>query len=239
MNNMYLISDSILSDTADAIRSINDSTELIKPIDFPSMISEIGTKIKYETVDFIRNIGGSAYIDTGIEPNKETIVKMKVKNSNQTAYFFGCWANNFMSNAYAFCNDNQSLYLGYDGQGGSSFVNKIVSHDQEAIIELRANKVYIDNTLEYTFTKRDFNCPYNIYLFAQNRTGSPGWYWLDNPSNEFDLLECQIYEDGVNLSRDFVPIVITDYNVGALYDKLNNKVYVSANVGKPFSWGNY
>lgn len=58
------------------------------------------------------------YFDTGFKPNQDTRVVMSVDVQHSLEYWFGCWNATYNNGAYAMCNDNSNVYVGYDGQGG-------------------------------------------------------------------------------------------------------------------------
>lgn len=155
----------------------------------------------------------NGYIDTGFKPNQDTRVVMHILESTRYAYWFGCWNWGFNDGAFAMGNDGRDIYNGYDGQGGGAL--NIISG--EHTVEMDKNIVKIDDEIVRTFTYEHFNVDYNLYLFAQNRSGSAYW-----PEQTITMSSCQIYDNGT-LIRDYIPY--SDCGIVGLYDKVHQQFY--------------
>lgn len=186
-----------------------------------------GSAMDYTPLKYISNNRSRPYINTRVVPTPNTRVLMRVINTAKASYFFGCWAVNYNNGAYALCNDSSGIYIGYDGQGGGLGGSVVPQDSNEHTVELNKNKAYVDGELRYTFNEVSSlgNTDKPLFLFSQNRAGTPAWRTTSYNSDElFSLVSCQIWE-GDTLIRDFRPCIAI-FGVPCLFDEVNSRYYI-------------
>ncbi len=166
------------------------------------------------------------YIDTGFKPNQDTRVVMDVTVQNAREYWFGAWNSGYNSGAYAVGNDAGGIYTGYGNQGGTD-INLLA--DGRHTIDYNKGKLIIDGETVKTRSANDFLVNYNLYLFAQNRTGSAS---IEPDQGTIRCHSCKIYANGT-LVRDYVPATLGE--VAGFWDNCNNYFVQSATFGKSFT----
>lgn len=176
-------------------------------------------------VEYLENdSAGNPYINTGFKPTGKTKVEMVVSNSESIATWFGMWNNAYNSGAFAFSNDRTGLFVGYANNGGTS--GSLVDSNQHTVI-LDKGTASVDGTTVRSYTQADsFQALYPLYLYTQNRKGSPSTGYTTN--RKFRLHSCKIYDDGV-LVVDLAPVVINQ--IPALYDKITGSIHYNAGIG--------
>ena len=178
---------------------------------------------QYVELEYIEGTG-TQYINSGFKPNQNTRIEMKVGDPTSGAYFFGAWNTAYNRGAYAFGNDNSSLYAGYGNQGGG--FGTIISGD--TTIDMNKKDIYINGALSKSFNVDTFQVNYDLYLFCQNRAGTPTWNSVSAP-HSFKLYYCKIYDNDI-LTRDFIPV--KDLNdVVCLYDKVSDTFFYNQGTG--------
>ena len=139
-----------------------------------------------------------AYIDTGFKPDSNTRVVMDVDVQGAGEYWFGMWNVGYNNGAFAVGNDGNNVYTGYGNQGGGN--GQRVSNGRHTLDY--SNGVFkVDGTVHTTRTGTFGPLNYNLYLFAQNRSGSA---IPRGDQGTIRCYSCKIYDDGT-LVRDFVP----------------------------------
>ena len=183
------------------------------------------TPITYDYLEFNNaNVSSSegSYIDTGIIPcsgtnNDRKHIEFKVTDASNNAYFTGCWASDYTTDAFALCNDVIEIYYGYDHSGGGISYQPLTSGE----IEINAGVLTVNNTVYDTKSDTSFNALYPLFIGGQNRSGIP--YTLGS----FKLWYYKIYDGNNNLIRDFVPAI--NNNEAGLYDNVTGTFYGNAN----------
>ena len=179
----------------------------------------------YTAVDHIVAPRG-AYVDTGYRPNQNTHVVMDVTVQGLNEYWFGCWDEAYNKGAFALGNDDRlGVYYAVGNDGGSvksdKGVDGLVSKGRHAV-EITPYSFLVDG-VEWMAKGRqgDFRLLNNLYLFAQNRKGTPvpGEYQHDVVCHG-----CTISE-GETPKRDFVPCVRMADAVAGFYDTVEGKFY--------------
>ena len=177
---------------------------------------------KAVAVDCVSAIGGG-YIDTTYQPNKNTRVVMDVDVRGSSEYWFGVWDETYNKKAFALGNDGGGVYAGYGNQGGTDNAGAVSSGRHT--VELNKNKVYIDGeertSVEFTDSSEGLPTQNSLYLFAQNRNGTP------YNTGAVTCYGCKIYEND-KLIHDFVPMKDTVSNMGFLYDTIDKNAYRAA-----------
>ena len=152
-------------------------------------------------VEYLDAPNGS-YIDTGFQPNERTsvVADFTVVDSTKHEYFFGAWNTDYKTEAFAVGNDVKNLYSGFGNSGGGN--GKPIVNGRH-VIEFTNGVVRVDGTLHTNRSGQSpFQVNHNLYIFAQNRSGSKYQYG-DQPTMR--LHSFKIYDGGV-LVRDYVPV---------------------------------
>ena len=147
-----------------------------------------------------------AYIDTGFKPDSNTRVVMDVDVQGAGEYWFGAWNVAWNNGAFAVCNDGGNVYVAY-GSGDQCGGNGSVVPSGRHTIDFDKGVFKVDGNVHTTRTGTFGQLNYNLYLFAQNRSGTAGTY---GTQGTIRCYSCQIYDDGT-LVRDFVPTDDPDF----------------------------
>ncbi|MBO6167010.1 MAG: hypothetical protein J6P13_01505 [Kiritimatiellae bacterium] len=172
-----------------------------------------------------------AYLDTNFKPNQNTRVVMDVTvlGNKSTAMWFGCWDEDWNTNAFAVCNDANNVYIGYGSGTSCGGASPKITNGRHTI-DFNRGVLTVDGTPHTTRSSSAFQLQQNLYLFTQNRKGTP----LYNATN-MDTIRfhsCQIY-DGDDLVRNYVPT--NNGSAFGLYDKANGTFHASSNANTPFT----
>lgn len=183
----------------------------------------------YTEVDHIV-VPRDAYVDTGFRPGADTCVAMDVTVQGAGEYWFGCWDGNYNDGVFAFGNDGTGIYVGYGNQGGT--FGSVIANGRH-IVELDANVVKVDGgaTFKWSYVA-DFgregaltNC---LYLFAQNRKGTPA---VAGSQNTIVCHGCTVCE-GILVKRNFVPCAREAVGRLGFYDTVGRRFYANDGEGR-------
>lgn len=177
----------------------------------------------YTELAYIQS-SGTQYIDTGFKPNQDTRVVASAGHtdslSGNTALFgartsttvdtFTLW---WYVTAGTSRFDYNTAYLALDYTPVDGV--QVTVDANKNICSMEGHPVNL--------TYADFQCDYNLFLFATNTAGTAKSYFTGK------IYSCQIYDNDV-LVRDFVPCVSDADGVG-LYDLVNSKFYTNAGTG--------
>lgn len=178
----------------------------------------------YRELLYIKSTG-TQYIDTGVKPNQNTVLKMDVA-------FLGTAGNNIAgvrntasdtTNRFGIITFGSASKIGAFFQ--SSSIQAISFDNSRHEYELSKSGLYVDGTLYGSSNSGSFTCTYPIVLFGWNN-GSGGVSATAN-----SVYSCKIY-DGSTLIRDFVPAKRTSDSVVGLYDLQNDVFYTNAGTGE-------
>ena len=177
----------------------------------------------YTQVEYIQS-NGTECIDTGFKPNNNTRVVMDFQFSSAPV-------------------DHSAIFGARDSASANFFM--VLYNITNSYFRSYYNTTYsqtwpIDSTAKYTidknketttlgdtsqsYTAAEFQCSYNMYLFAANSGGASTF-----PSSGLMVYSCQIYDNGT-LIRDYVPCTNAD-GIAGLYDMVNGVFYVNAGTG--------
>lgn len=161
---------------------------------------------------------GKQYIDTELKPNGNTSIEIKARIDGQS-FSQGIFGARTDVKTKSFCTffvkENQSIRCDYN----SNQTNIGVISSDVNTIKQDKNTFYINNVKKSQTTYNDFNCDYNMYLFAINTANTV------TLKSYLDFYYSKIW-NGNNLVRDYIPI-LDENNVICLYDRLNKKKYYS------------
>lgn len=170
-------------------------------------------------VDYLESTG-TQYIDTGVCPDQDTRVVMRVQCSTTNgAALFGA-ATTYKSNGYE-CFTHLLVF------GGASYSGVLYS-DDFVDVDFSADGCFRDGSEIATFSAAAFSAPHDLLLLAR---------WRDDGIGETaaaKIASCQIYQGGT-LVRDFRPCYGPD-GVACLYDEVSKSYFYNAGTGE-FSAG--
>lgn len=181
-----------------------------------------------EEVEYIESVNADAYIDTGFMPNNKTRIVMNYHGEDSTTeavYVFGVGVRD-TSNLFSLKVTTSGVKYTLDWAATSTGTS--VSIGERHVIDLNKNVITIGSASK-TVTDVEFQCTSNLRLLSG--TNSSG---AERFSNGI-IYSCQIYDDDV-LIRDYIPVRVG--NEGALFDKVEGKLYTSAGTGS-FSYHSY
>ena len=175
----------------------------------------------YTELEYIESTG-TQYIDTGFKPNQDTKVICD-----------GVWVSAPLTNIAMFgarkSSSEQGYYWSYMSTGKCRSGYNADYYYEYAITPTMRHTVVKDKEtttvgdLTHSWTYAEFQCEYNLTLFALNQANTIQWY------SSARVYSCQIYDNGT-LVRDFVPCTNASDTVG-LYDMVNGVFYANAGTG--------
>lgn len=173
----------------------------------------------YTRLEYIRSTG-TQYIDTGFKANNNTRIVMSVAATPRSAngFFFGA-RTNYQSNAFGVLTRQNAYRFDY-GDQVTTISNAATG---KFVIDTNKNIVKFNDATVATATEAQFQCVYNMTLFANNNAKTLYDY------HSFDLYSCQMYDNGT-LIRNLIPCKNTS-NVIGLYDAVNDQFYSNAGSG--------
>lgn len=179
----------------------------------------------YKRLEYIES-NGTQHIDSGFKPNNNTRVVMDFKPteaySSMNAYFGArdTSTSSTAPNQYVLWNNGaKSLRSDYFKTNVSLTIANLLTRK---IADKNKNVTTVDGVTA-TNTANTGQCSYNMLLFAVNNAGTPDY------KTKIQLYSCQIYDNDV-LVRDYVPVVVTNGDVGML-DRITEVFYGNAGTG--------
>lgn len=185
--------------------------------------------IGYTELEYIESTG-TQYINTGIVPNNNTRVYLKVNYSETEGHLFGSRISTSSTDKFMllYTADKTDYRTDYYSKN----INTGITHlSQPIIIDKNKNITTFEDclgtTYSYTHTNGTFTGTYPMFLFASNTGGTASY------RATMEAYFCGIYSNGT-IVRDFVPCMRDrDGHVG-YYDLCNSS---SPFDGTPF-YGN-
>lgn len=193
-------------------------------IEVPHPVTGGGSRLPegYMELSWIESTG-TQYIDTGFKPNQDTKVVVD-----------GMWTSNTNANRTLFgtrtSSTSKSYYLMFVGStsGTRSAYNASYRYEwtvdpttRRTIVKDK-NTTTIDGT-SHSWTYAEFQCDYNMVLFALNEMDTIKWYSYAR------IYSCQIYDNGT-LVRDYIPCINPSGEVG-LYDLVTAAFFGNSGTG--------
>lgn len=172
------------------------------------------TNSEYNLLNYIESTG-TQYIDTGIIPNNNTVVKISIKKSGDIIDYerlcgvvndFELLRNNTLN--FIFRADNTNIYDDID-----------ISNEKFKVLQFGKGNIFINNNIVYSYSNR-FSTDKNLYLFHSNGSDRYG---------SFKLQYCKIYEND-ELIRNFLPVL--NDNIPCLYDTVTDKYFYNQGTGE-------
>lgn len=162
--------------------------------------------VGYTALEYIKS-AGNQWIDTEYKPNSNTKIEV-------LAQYFKLGAD---SNWYNKSFDIAGTLFSFGNTGGN-----ITLTGNKELITMENGKIK-SSTAQRTFNPQDFQCEYNLVLFAINRNGQ-----IIEKSYGCKIYSCKLWENNT-LVRDFIPCKNPDNEIG-LYDMVSQTFF--ANQGK-------
>lgn len=174
----------------------------------------------YTELSYIQG-NGASYINTGFNPNQNTVVRADIANdlSSVTRWIFGA-RNGTNVGAFGFLQ-----YKGvYRADYGTATTNLHGTPTERFVIEMNKNSVKIDGAVIATASVQTFSTNYPIYLFANNNAGVSAGF------STTKIYGCEIYNGDV-LMLEFVPCRRNSDNALGMYDTVHGTFYQNAGSG--------
>ena len=213
--------------TADIKGIMLGSTEIVKAYLGSDIVYQnaVPAPEGYEWCEFIENTS-TAYIDTGIKPNGDTVAIADINVSEAYNYLYG--ARNGTSVAcYLVSNAGTRPTFRYNtGQGQGLITNPLIGRHK---VETRKNVLLMDGVQILSRTKATFSTNNTLYIYAYN-----GGSIVGNNYSKYKLYS--FFIDNGDDSRDYKPIKRLSDNKYGLWDKVHQTFNVSPN-GVNFAGG--
>lgn len=169
----------------------------------------------YTELSYIQSTG-TQYVDTGLKPNQDSRVLIKLSTSETGSHtVFGAdlsWTDNGFALGVGFTHYGKET-------GTISGVNNGSPHE----VDFNKNIISMDGSTVLTMGASTFSIPHNLVLFANNRAGGI------QEKTTMVLYYCRIF-DGDTLLRDYIPCTNASGAVG-LYDLVGKQFYGNAGTG--------
>ena len=176
----------------------------------------------YTQVEYIKSTG-TQYINTGFTPNQDTKVEIDFIMDDYTGkaiYGARVAADNSTFSAMLQGQNNNSSFQ-YNTSALTNTVAYINGQSYKVVQD--KNKLYVDGTLEHTFTYANFTCPGPLYLFSVNQSGTTPFF------GKISVKSFKIWDNGT-LVRNFIPCKNSS-NVIGMYDTVSGTFFQNAGTG--------
>lgn len=182
----------------------------------------------FTRVEYIES-DGTQHIDTGFKPNQDTktvIDGMWSTKPTGNSVFYGARTSASEKSYYW-------MYVGVSNAARSGYnasfnYNWDIDPTARRTVTKDKNVTTVDGA-SHSWTYAEFQCDYNMVLFALNEVGTVKWFARGR------IYSCQIFDNGT-LVRDYVPCRNLEGEAG-LYDMVEAKFYGRAG-GNEFVTGN-
>lgn len=181
---------------------------------------------EYQEVEYLQATSHQ-YIDTGVSPNQDTSVKIKMHCSVGAAdqYQFGIYNTpKFSINL----RDDSKVARVCWSSGNTDFSVSVPTSPH--LYEFRKNQFYIDDVLQHTWTYRAWSNPLTAYLFQTNDNGGR------HGNTDGTIYYCQIWDD-TTLVRNFVPCYLKSTHEYGMYDLVSRQFFGNQGT-RAFTGGN-
>lgn len=169
----------------------------------------------YTEVEFIKSDVGQ-HVDALFKPTQNTRVNIRFSSSETGSHtVFGADVG-WTENGFA-------LGVGFAHYGKSTESISGLADGNPHDVDFKKNVIDVDGATVSTMDTATFSLPYNLAIFANNRSGSI------QEKTQMTLYFCKIYENEIAI-RDFIPCLNPSGSVG-LYDAIDGKFYGNAGSG--------
>lgn len=172
----------------------------------------------YQEVEYIES-SGTQYINTWYIPTWNTTCEIKFYVKSWSDGWIFWQDTTWLNESYEIFRDRVFVY-GTQTARQNPGTNYLLN-DTLYVLEHKNDKVYLNWTLDYTFTHENFTAQYPALLFAKARGTNIEMY------SSIKLYYMKIWDDWV-LVRDFVPCYRTADDAIWLYDKVNKVFYTNS-----------
>ena len=191
------------------------------------VIDAVAEAIYDAKVEYLES-DGTAYIDTGIKANQDTIIELEYKCVDASAArIFGARGADYKTNAFmasfVSASDLRTSF-NYDNISNVNYLIFSVSVDDGNWHTIKSNgngHRQIDNITK-TGNHSNFTTPYNVILFGYNNNGTIA-------TGKIMIRKCKLN------SLDLIPV--RKNGVGYLYDKASGALFGNAAESGAFSYG--
>lgn len=191
------------------------------------------TPVPYQQVEYLEQVDGKSYIDTGYSPNQAPILEVTFSAPKGASMYF----------------------IGADGSGNTRFslarvlsstrlefrIGNYKNIDSDANfhvakIDGTTGKAYLDNVVKWTSGYRNFN-DLNILVFTSSYINSS----TGEPAVRTSMLKgvkiagVRQWSPTGKLLRNYVPV--RDGEIGYLYDKVTRQLFGNENPTGAFGYG--
>lgn len=169
----------------------------------------------YTELAYIQS-SGTQYIDSGLKPNQNMRVVVKLSTSETGSHtVFGA--------DLSWTDDGFALGVGFTHYGKETGTISGLNNGSPHEVDFNKNIISVDGSTVLTMGASTFSNPYNLVLFANNRAGGI------QEKTTMALYYCRIF-DGDTLLRDYIPCINASGAVG-LYDLVGRQFYGNAGTG--------
>lgn len=172
------------------------------------------TKV-FTQLEYIQS-SGSQYIYTGVNPNQDIRIDLKLSTS-QTG------SHTMVGSDISWTENGFGIGVTFAHYGSQTHSDLVLNDGNIHTVSLNKNVLYIDNVAIHTFTEQSFSVDFPIVLFANNRNGSI------QETTALTLYSCDIYS-GSTLIRHFIPCKRESGTV-CLYDTVQSQFYDNSGTG--------
>ena len=182
---------------------------------------------EYQQVEYIESTG-TQYIDTGVIPNNETGLKIKLSLPEiiNDTFRFGC-RQDTGNTRFILGSQDSVAYFGFGNlihpRGtGYWIINENVPFTA-SLNYLNSRTANINNLNNQNVSNISINFTYSLIMFGRNSSGTI-------TSSAQKVYSCEI-TNGNEIVRDFIPCYRKSDNVIGMYDLVENKFYTNAGTG--------
>lgn len=169
----------------------------------------------YTELAYIQS-SGTQYIDSGLKPNQNMRVVVKLSTSETGSHtVFGA--------DFSWTDDGFALGVGFTHYGKETGTISGLNNGSPHEVDFNKNIISMDGSTVLTMGASTFSVPHNLALFANNRAGGI------QEKTTMALYYCRIF-DGDTLLRDYIPCINASGAVG-LYDLVGRQFYGNAGTG--------
>lgn len=189
--------------------------------------------LAYQEVEYIES-SGTQYIDSGIKLNQNSKVEITYQyaDNNTFARLFGD-SNGTMgfiiTTQTGRVNSKVQTLYNTEWRPLATDVASVIPSTNKVTLKKELNNIYVNNNLYYSYNSATFETGRNALVFGAWTTSLS----LCNAR----IYALKIWQDGITITRDFIPCYRKSDSVIGLYDLVNQQFYTNAGTGT-FTKGN-
>ena len=176
---------------------------------------------EYTYLNYLRSTG-TQYIDTGVKAKSSLRIVIDAFYGNNTvSRLLGSRAGAENVALLISATGDGEFYFRYNRETARPYTP--ISTNTRYTFDFDNNKIYLNGSLNYTFTETTFNNNVNMLLMSADYNGTIyGFYG--------DMFSCQMYDNGV-IIRNFAPAIKNSTHEVGVHDKVNDVFYGNAGTG--------